>query len=135
LGQRAFPFVDATFAAEMLGVPVADVLQWVADGRLTSYGGKERNPFLRTVQVEELGREMGRDPAEPPVRRRASQNPVRRVELRLRHDAKWSDVSEEDLQAWLREADAPSRAAAEKVARTAVDRLNRMLSLLAPSRE
>lgn len=128
--SNKYPFVDAVFAAELLGVQTADVLEWIASGRLSSFGGKDRNPFVRTGEVEALARELGRDLTPPPAKRRATQNPVRRVELRIRHDTRWSDVSEEDIRAWARELDGPTRIASQKVAATAVDRLRRILDVL-----
>lgn len=131
MGIKKSPFIDATFAAELLGVQTIDVLDFIAAGKLTSYGGKDRNPFVQTVQVEQLAAEMGRDPAvQPSVRKRASQNPVRRVELRLRHDARWSDVSDEDIRVWARGLEPHTRVAARKIATTAVEGLQHVLSIL-----
>ena len=125
-----FPFVDASFAAELLGVQTADVLSWIAEGKLQTFGGKERNPFVRTTQLEALAREMGKELGEPAKKRRAADNPVRRVELRIRHDAKWSEITDTDLQAWLREQDPSSLAAAKRVVDTTTERLDRMRRLL-----
>jgi hypothetical protein len=130
-----FPFVDATYAAELLGVQPADILDWIAAGRLQTFGGKERNPFVRTAQVEELARELGRDINQPPAKKRASQDPVRRIELRLRHDSRWTDVTDADLQSWARGLDSYSRAAARQVATTALDRLKHVLAIVGSNSE
>lgn len=130
MSARRPPFIDASYAAELLGVQARDVLDWVEAGRLSRFGGKDQNPFLRTAEVERLASELGVDLSRPPVRRRASQNPVRRVELRIRHDAKWSEISAEDITAWARELDQHTRAAARQVAETAMQRLNQVLQTL-----
>lgn len=129
-----FPFIDASFAAELLDVQTADILQWIAEGKLTAFGGKERNPFVRTAQVEALARELGREVKQPSTKRRAADNPVRRVELRLRHDARWNDVSEADIEAWVRDSDQPSRGAARQVAEATLAKLRRLLEALEKSR-
>lgn len=129
-GPRS-PFIDASFAAELLGLQTVDVLDLIAAGKLASMGGKDRNPFVRTAQVEQLAREMGRDLDEPPAKRRASQNPVRRIELRLRHDTRWSDVSEADIRLWARSLDEHSRTAARSIAKTALDKLHMLADVIA----
>ena len=117
-------------AAELLGVQIADVLDWVAAGKLQTYGGKERNPFLRTTQVEELARELGRELGQPAAKRRQADNPVRRVELRIRADARWADIADSDFEAWVREQDTHALSAARHVAETARDRIGRLIELL-----
>ena len=129
------PFIDASFAADLLGLQTADVLDLVASGKLASLGGKDRNPFVRTAQVEALAKEMGRDLSEPAAKKRATQNPVKRIELRLRHDARWSEVAEEDIAAWTRGLDDSSRQAARKVAEAAVNRLQLVLAATEQSTE
>ena len=130
-----FPFVDASFAAEMLGVQTADILDWINEGRLHAYGGKDRNPFVRTAEVQELAATLGKELDRPPAKRRAADNPVRRVELRLRHDARWSDIAERDIESWAREQDAHGLAAARTVAETALDRLSRIIDAVEKSRD
>jgi len=125
-----FPFVDASFAAEMLGVQTADVLDFITEGKLQAYGGKERNPFVRTAQVEQLARDLGRELGPPAPKRRAADNPVRRVELRLRADARWADIRDEDIEAWARDQDEHARAAARSVAETTGSRLARVIDIL-----
>ncbi|HZT97158.1 MAG TPA: hypothetical protein VFB34_10015 [Chloroflexota bacterium] len=124
-----YPFVDATFAAEMLGVGLDEILTWVQEGRLKTYGGKDRNPFLRTVELKTLADELGHTP-QPAASRRAADNPVKRVGLRIRADARWSQVSPEDIRRWTRETDDASKRAAVTVAETAMDRLRTLLEIL-----
>jgi len=125
-----FPFVDASFAAEILGVQTSDILDLIDSGRLKAYGGKERNPFVRTADVEALAGELGRETVQPPAKRRAADNPVRRIELRLRADSRWADVTDDDLTAWIRLQDEHSVTAARKVAETAMARIGRLLEIL-----
>jgi hypothetical protein len=124
------PFVDASYAAELLGVNTIDVLDWVEEGKLNAYGGAPRNPFVRMSEIESLGKELGRDLSEPPTKRRATQNPIRRVELRIRHDAKWSEVNAEDIRSWARGLDASMKQGALQVVTTSLDRLNFARTLL-----
>lgn len=120
-------FVDASYAAELLGVTTPDVLEWITEGKLTTFGGSPRNPFVRLSQVEILAQELGRDISQPPAKRRASQNPVRRVELRIRHDARWSEITDDDILAWAKGLDEATRAASLRVVSTAIERLRRVL--------
>jgi hypothetical protein len=121
-----YPFIDAAMAAELTGVAQSEILEWIEQGRLQRYGGKERNPFVRTADVQRLAGEIGRTMATT-KQPRSSQNPVRRIQLRLRADARWNEVSGDDIAEWLDQTDEPSRAAAVKVARVALDRLNALL--------
>lgn len=126
-GETKYPFIDTAFAAEMMGVPQSQILEWIAEGKLKSYGGKERNPFIRSADVEMLASELGRT-LSTKKESRAAQNPVRRIQLRLRADARWNEVSETDIAEWARETDLSSRAAAAKVARAAIERLSALLA-------
>ena len=133
MSSNQAPFIDASFAAELLGVQTADILDLIASGKLARLGGKDRNPFVRTSQVEALAKELGKGLEEPPVKRRASQNPVRRVELRLRHDTRWNEVTDADLAAWARSLDESGRRAAKQVAERTSERLRCALVALEAS--
>jgi hypothetical protein len=129
-----YPFVDASFAAELLGVQPADILEWIASGRLKTFGGKDKNPFVRTAEVEALASELGRELGAIVPKRRAADNPVRRVELRIRHDARWTDITAADIEAWRREQDDHSLAAARSVAQTGRERLEQIIAVIDDSK-
>lgn len=121
------PFIDAVHAAELLRVPVEQVVDWVTDGRLTGFGGRPGNPFLRSAQVAALAEELGVRAEEAPRRTRSASA---RVQQRLTADARWADLSDGDLEDWVRRADPVKRAAAVKVVHEAQERLERLLALL-----
>ncbi len=125
--ETKYPFVDATFAAEMLGVGLDRILQLVADGRLKTYGGRERNPFLRTADITALAEEIGQPLKVAEPSKRQADNPVKRVSLRIRADARWNQVSEADIDAWVREADESSKQAAGKVAAASIAKLKQLM--------
>lgn len=122
-----FAFIDATHAAEILHVTQDTIVDWVASGKLRSYGGKANNPFLRSADIAALVEEMGLVPDEPPRRTRSASA---RVQTRLTADARWSDISDEDIREWARRADPARRQAALKAAQGARDRLDVVIQVL-----
>jgi hypothetical protein len=115
-GSGRFAFVDAGEAARLLGIDRVMLDQWVRDGRLKPRRGVGREAFFRTSEVEalyselhpsaELAEAVAADERESegveekgPVRKK--QDPQMRVYLRLQADAKWYDISEEDIRAWF----------------------------------
>lgn len=123
------PFIDAAYAADMLHVPVDTILDWVATGKLSPYGGRAGNPFLRSRDVmavaEQLG--IGGQDTETPKRVKSASA---RVQQRLTADARWTDVSEDDIRDWAARADAARCAAARKAAASALERLQVVLRVL-----
>jgi len=115
-GGGRFAFIDAGEAARLLGIDRVTLDQWVREGRLKSHRGVGRESFFRTSEVEalynelhpsaELAEAVAADEQESagveekiPVRKK--QDPQMRVYLRLQADAKWYDISEEDIQTWF----------------------------------
>lgn len=111
-----FAFVDAGEAARMLGIDRVTLDQWVREGRIRPHRGVGREAFFRTSEVEALynelhpsaelaeavaadERESAGEEEKGPVRKK--QDPQMRVYLRLQADAKWFDVSEEDIRTWF----------------------------------
>lgn len=111
-------FIDAGEAARLLGIDRVTLDQWVREGRLKSHRGVGREAFFRTSEVEalynelhpsaELAEAVAADELESagmeeksPVRKK--QEPQMRVYLRLQADAKWYDISEEDIQTWFQQ--------------------------------
>jgi len=117
-GGGRFAFVDAGEAARRLGIDRVTLDQWVRDGRIKPHRGVGKDVFFRTAEVEALyndlhpsselaeavaadERESAGEEEKGPARKK--QDPQMRVYLRLQADAKWYDVSEEDIRAWFRQ--------------------------------
>jgi hypothetical protein len=122
-----FAFIDSVHAAEALRVSQETVLDWIASGRLKSYGGKAGNPFLRSVDVAALVEELGVSPDEPPRRTKSA---TARVQARLTADSRWSDIGEAEIREWAQRADSPRRQAARTAAGAALNRLQVVLTVL-----
>jgi excisionase family DNA binding protein len=115
-GGGRFAFVDAGEAARRLGIDRITLDQWVKDGRIRPHRGVGRDSFFRTADIEALYNELhpatelaeaveadeqesaGAAPQSPA---RKKQDPQMRVYLRLQADAKWYDISEEDIRTWF----------------------------------
>lgn len=121
-------FIDAVHAAELLRVSPDTLLDLIAEGRLRTYGGKAANPFLRSADVLALAPQLGVSELDEEPKRVKS--PAARVRQRLTADARWSDVSEDDIREWARREDPASREAGRTAARTALERLSALLSVL-----
>jgi helix-turn-helix protein len=117
-GSGRFAFIDAGEAARLLGIDRVMLDQWVRDGRLKPHRGVGREAFFRTSEVETLYNELHpsaelaeavaadeRESAggEEKVPARKKQDPQMRVYLRLQADAKWYDISEEDIHTWFQQ--------------------------------
>ncbi len=117
-GSGRFAFIDAGEAARILGVDRVTLDQWIRDGRLKSHRGVGRESFFRTADIEALYNELypsaelaeaveadehESEGAEEKVPTRKKQDPQMRVYLRLQADAKWYDVSEEDIRTWFKQ--------------------------------
>jgi excisionase family DNA binding protein len=117
-GSGRFAFVDAGEAARRLGIDRVTLDQWVRDGRIKPHRGVGKDVFFRTSDVEVLynelnpsselaeavaadERESAGEEEKGPARKK--QDPQMRVYLRLQADAKWYDVSEEDISTWFRQ--------------------------------
>ncbi len=123
-GGGRFAFIDAGEAARILDIDRVTLEQWVREGRLRAHRGVGRDAFYRTSDVEALNnelhpatelaeaiaadeRESAGEQGSPitvekgPVRKK--QDPQMRVYLRLQADAKWFDISEEDIRTWFKQ--------------------------------
>jgi hypothetical protein len=121
-------FIDAVHAAELLRVSQDAVLDLVKEGKLHPFGGRAGNPFLRSAEVMALASQLGVDEAGPQPRRVKSASA--RVRTRLTADARWADVTEDDIRDWAARTDAAGKQAARKAARTARERLETVLRVL-----
>jgi hypothetical protein len=116
-----FAFVDAGEAARMLGIDRITLDQWVRDGRIKPHRGVGRDSFFRTADLQALYNELHpstelaeaiaadeRDSESASAQAgemkgvaRRQQDPQMRVYLRLQADAKWYDISEDDIRTWF----------------------------------
>ncbi len=120
-GGGGFAFVDAGEAARRLGVDRITLEQWIKEGRIKTHRGVGRESFFRTRDIEalyselhpatELAAEIEADEREsasestsaPVAPARKKQDPQMRVYLRLQADAKWYDISEDDIRTWFQQ--------------------------------
>jgi len=117
-GSGRFAFVDAGEAARLLGIDRVTLDQWIRDGRLKSHRGVGREAFFRTSEIEVLYNELHpsaelaeavaadereSEGVEEKTPARKKQDPQMRVYLRLQADAKWYDISEEDIHTWFQQ--------------------------------
>lgn len=119
-GNSRFAFVDAGEAARRLGIDRVTLDIWVKEGRIKTHRGVGRDAFFRSGDVEVLYNELHpsaelaeavaedeRDTADeapqgdPTKPARKKQDPQMRVYMRLQADAKWYDVSEDDIRSWF----------------------------------
>ena len=122
-----FPFIDSVHAAELLHVTQDTILDWVGEGKLQPYGGKPTNPFLRSGDVLALAEALGVGADEPPKRTKSASA---KVQQRITADARWADVSLEEIREWVKRADRARRQAARSAAMTARQRLENLLKTL-----
>ncbi len=118
-GGGRFAFMDAGEAAKRLGVDRITLDLWVKEGRIKTHRGVGREAFFRSGEVETLYNELHpaaglaeavvadeQDSAgetSKSVAARKKQDPQMRVYLRLQADAKWYDVSEDDIRFWFQQ--------------------------------
>ncbi|HEX4714456.1 MAG TPA: helix-turn-helix domain-containing protein [Ktedonobacteraceae bacterium] len=119
-GGGRFAFLDAGEVARRLGIDRVTLAQWTSDGRIKGMRGVGKDVFYRASEVEalvnelhpqtELAEAVAADERESagetqetkaPVRKK--QDPQMRVYLRLQADAKWYDISEEDIRVWFQQ--------------------------------
>ena len=122
-----FAFVDSVHAAEFLHVTPEAVLDMIATGRLSTFGGKPSNPFLRSADVAALAEELGVSESDSPRRTKSA---TARVQARLTSDARWADIAETDLREWAVRTDSARRAGARTVAQLVQQRLDLLIRIL-----
>jgi hypothetical protein len=122
-----FAFVDSVHAAEFLHLTQEAVLDLIAGGRLSPFGGKPSNPFLRSADVAALAEELGVSEDEAPKR---TKSPTARVQTRLTADARWADIGEGDLREWVTRADDARRSGARAAAQVARQRLELLIQIV-----
>jgi excisionase family DNA binding protein len=118
-GSGRFAFLDAGEAARRLGIDRVTLELWIKEGRLKTHRGVGREAFFRASDVEALYKELhpsaelaaavAADESESAgastsaTVARKKQDPQMRVYLRLQADAKWYDISEDDIRFWFQQ--------------------------------
>ncbi|GLV57700.1 hypothetical protein KDH_45360 [Dictyobacter sp. S3.2.2.5] len=118
-GSGRFAFVDAGETARRLGIDRVTLDLWVKEGRIKTHRGVGRDVFFRAGDVEALYNELHptaemaeavaedeqetAEDAAPARPARKKQDPQMRVYLRLQADAKWYDISEDDIRFWFQQ--------------------------------
>jgi hypothetical protein len=128
-----FAFMDATEAAANLQTDRLTVLKYIAEGRLRTFGGKSGNPFLRSEDVLKLAAELQvatTVEATPDPKLVHRNDPVRKIRLRMQQDAKWPEIDEAAMRAWVGELDPISYSRMRQVALVAISQLQQVVSIL-----
>jgi excisionase family DNA binding protein len=149
-GSGRFAFVDAGEAARILGIDRVTLDQWVREGRLKSHRGVGRESFFRTADIEALNNELHPSPelaeavaaderesdnAGEKASARKKQDPQMRVYLRLQADAKWYDVSEEDIRIWFQQLAPDGYDRNKRNAEHSIKKLQYVVSLIEEAKE
>jgi excisionase family DNA binding protein len=148
-----FAFLDAGETARRLGVDRRTLDQWVQQGRIRAYKGVGRDYFFKTADVEALYKELHPEPTlaeaiaadeeesapqagtgtAQPIQllpRKKQQDPAMRVYLRLQADAKWYDVSEEDIRTWFMQLAPEGYERNRRNAQHAIQKLQYLVNLI-----
>ncbi len=144
-GGRGFAFIDAGEAARRLGIDRVTLDQWIKEGRIKPHRGVGRDSFFRSGDVDALYNELhpstelaeaiaadeqdsaGTAP-QPGVRKK--QDPQMRVYLRLQADAKWYDISEDDIRFWFQQLAPDGYERNKRNAQHTIQKLQYMVSLI-----
>jgi len=146
-GSARFAFMDAGEAARRLGIDRITLEQWTRAGRIKAHRGVGKDVFYRTSDVEALYNELHptgelAEAVEADEREsagasqgaaastRKKQDPQMRVYLRLQADAKWYDISEEDIRVWFRQLAPDGYERNKRNAEHTIKKLQYLLSLL-----
>ena len=150
-GGPRFAFLDAGETARRLGIDRLTLEQWVRDGRIKPHRGVGRDVFFRTADVEALynelhpptelaeavaadERESAGEAEKEPVRKR-QQDPQMRVYLRLQADAKWYDISEDDIRTWFQQLSPEGYERNKRNAEHTIKKLQFLVSLIEEGQE
>ncbi|HZU67415.1 MAG TPA: helix-turn-helix domain-containing protein [Ktedonobacteraceae bacterium] len=147
-GGGRFAFIDAGEAARRLGIDRITLEQWARDGRIRPYKGVGRDMFFRSSDVEELYNELhpaaelaaavAADESESATAEggeakgpaRKKQDPQMRVYLRLQADAKWYDISEDDIRTWFQQLAPDGYERNKRNAQHTIKKLQYLVSLI-----
>ena len=151
---RRFAFLDAGETARQLQIDRTTLDQWIREGRIKAYRGVGKDSFFKSAEVEALYKELhpeaamaaavaaderdsanagNAQPMQLTVRKK--QDPQMRVYLRLQADAKWYDVSEEDILTWFRQLAPDGYERNKKNAQHSIKKLQYLVSLIEEAQE
>jgi len=117
---------------------------------LKSHRGVGRESFFRTADIEALNNELHPSPelaeavaaderesedAGEKAPARKKQDPQMRVYLRLQADAKWYDVSEEDIRTWFQQLAPDGYDRNKRNAEHSIKKLQYVVSLIEEAKE
>ncbi len=134
-----FSFVDEGEAVRRLQVDRETLLELVANKRLRAYPGVGKGSFFRVGDLETLATELhpaaAEAPAAPanllnPTNARRQHDPAYKVHLRLQADLKWYDLTDADLQAYIREMHPAAYEKQRSNVTSVIERLNRVVTLM-----
>ncbi len=149
-----FAFLDASETARRLGIDRITLDQWIRDGRIKAYKGVGRDSFFKTAEVEalynelhpasELAAAIAEDEQETSAAqagaagsqtiqltpRRKQHDPQMKVYLRLQADAKWYDISDEDIRTWFSQLSPEGYERNKRNAEHTIQKLQYLVSLL-----
>lgn len=143
-----FAFVDAGEAARMLGIDRVTLDQWVREGRIKPHRGVGRDSFFRVADIQALYNELhpaadlaqaiaaderdseGAQQGGAKGTARRQQDPQMRVYLRLQADAKWYDITEDDIRAWFNQLAPDGYERNKKNAEHTIKKLQFLVSLI-----
>jgi excisionase family DNA binding protein len=146
-GGARFAFMDAGEVARRLGIDRVTLEEWTRNGRIKAHRGVGKDVFYRSGDVEALYNELHpaaelaeaveaderesageASGAKAPARKK--QDPQMRVYLRLQADAKWYDISEEDIRTWFQQLAPDGYERNKRNAEHTIKRLQYLVSLL-----
>ena len=134
-------FVDEGEAVRRLKVDRDTLLELVASKRLRAYPGVGKGSFFRVSDLDALAEELHPTVAESapslqgidllnPTNQRRQHDPAYKVHLRIQADLKWYDLTDDDLQAYVRELHPAAYEKQRSNVTSVLERLERLVTLM-----
>jgi len=133
-----FAFIDEGETIRRLGIDRDTLLQFVHEKRIRAYPGVGKGSFYRVRDVDALYESLY-SATEPqtattaetaPASGRKVFDPAYKVHVRMQADLKWYDLTDEDLQAWVRELHPDGYLRQRMNLTRVIDRLQRLVELM-----
>ena len=135
-----FSFVDEGEAVRRLKVDRETLLELVSSKRLRAYPGVGKGNFFRVGDLDKLAAELHPAVAQAPslqgvdllnpTNQRRQHDPAYKVHLRLQADLKWYDLTDDDLQAYVRELHPAAYEKQRSNVTSVIERLERLVTLM-----
>ncbi|MBF6613197.1 MAG: helix-turn-helix domain-containing protein [Chloroflexi bacterium] len=147
-----FRFIDLPTSAERLGVSRNRLLQWVDEGRIKPFSGKGQQSVFRTSDVERFVEELRAEtsagerhrqevgessspqqsaaPGQQEATRTRRRDAIKLMGTRLSMDSRWAEMSDKDIATWLDALEPVQYERVQKVAKIAIERLERVLEMM-----